>query len=67
MTATTNHSKQHREPLVRISKRGDLIWWKAWLIRLAAIVLAMLVCAGLIVLSLIVYTARYVKILGGTK
>ena len=25
------------------------------------------VCAGLIVLSLIVYTARYVKILGGTK
>lgn len=50
MTATTNHSKQHREPLVRISKRSDLIWWKAWLIRLAAIVLAMLVCAGLIVL-----------------
>lgn len=26
-----------------------------------------IVCAGLIVLSLIVYTARYVKILGGKK
>lgn len=25
------------------------------------------VCAGLIVLSLIVYTARYIKLLGGTK
>ena len=34
--------KQHREPLFHIAKRDDLVWWKAWLIRLAAILLAML-------------------------
>ena len=72
MTATTNHSKQHREPLVRISKRGDLIWWKAWLIRLAAIVLAMLVCAGLIVLitgynPIEVYVSMFKGSFGSTR
>ena len=72
MTATTNHSKQHREPLVRISKRGDLIWWKAWLIRLAALVLAMLVCAGLIVLitgynPIEVYVSMFKGSFGSTR
>ncbi|MBR3036353.1 MAG: ABC transporter permease [Lachnospiraceae bacterium] len=34
-----------REPLFHIAKRDTLVWWKAWLIRLSAIVLALLVCA----------------------
>ena len=34
--------KHHREPLVHITKRDDMIWWKAWLIRVVTIVLAML-------------------------
>ena len=43
-------AKQHREPFLRIAKRDGLVWWKAWLIRIAAVAAALLVCAGLIVL-----------------
>lgn len=39
--------KQHHEPLLHIAKRDDMAGWKAWLIRIAAIVIAMLV-AGVI-------------------
>lgn len=35
--------KHHREPLLHISKRDDMIWWKAWLIRISAIVIGMLI------------------------
>ena len=34
-----------REPLLRIAKRDALPFWKNWAIRLAAVVLALLVCA----------------------
>ena len=34
------HNK--REPLLHISKRGAVKWYSAWLIRLAALVLALL-------------------------
>ena len=34
--------KHHREPFIHIAKRDDMIWWKAWLIRIATIVIAML-------------------------
>lgn len=27
---------KHSEPLLRISKRDGLIWWKSWLVRAAA-------------------------------
>ena len=40
---------RHHEPLIRISKRDGMVWWKGWLVRAAAIVLALLVCAVLIV------------------
>lgn len=45
--AKTN--SMHHEPLIRISKRDGMVWWKGWLVRAAAIVLALLVCAVLIV------------------
>ena len=35
--------KTHREPLLRIAKRDGLVWWKAWLIRIAAVAAALLV------------------------
>ena len=33
-----------KEPLFHIVKRNSIVWWKAWLIRLAAIAAALLVC-----------------------
>ena len=38
-------NKQNKEPLAHISKRGAMPWYKAWAIRLGAIVAALLVCA----------------------
>ncbi|MBQ3134075.1 MAG: ABC transporter permease [Clostridia bacterium] len=40
----------HHEPLIHIAKRDDMVWWKAWLIRVAAILLAMLLVGVLSVL-----------------
>lgn len=34
--------KHHREPFFHIAKRDDMIWWKAWLIRVAAILIGLL-------------------------
>ncbi len=34
--------KKHHEPLIHIAKRDELVWWKAWLIRIAAIVIGLL-------------------------
>lgn len=42
--------KTHHEPLVRVSKRDGMVWWKGWLIRISAIILALILCAGIIVL-----------------
>ena len=39
-----------REPIFHIVKRDAIVWWKAWLIRAAAIVAALLVSAVLTVL-----------------
>lgn len=36
------NAKKHREPLLHIAKRDDIEGWKAWLIRLAAIVIGVL-------------------------
>ena len=33
------------EPLIHISKRDGLVWWRAWLVRLISIVLALVVSA----------------------
>lgn len=36
--------------MIRISKRDGMVWWKSWLVRIVAVALALVVCAGLIVL-----------------
>ena len=34
-----------REPLIHITKRSSVSWGKAWLVRIASIVAAVIVCA----------------------
>jgi simple sugar transport system permease protein len=64
--------KKVREPLFHIAKRGELVWWKAWSIRLAAIAAALIVC-GLVTLSLTglnplkVYETMYMGALGTNR
>lgn len=40
---------KHSEPLIRISKRDGLIWWKSWLVRVIAVVLALILCSVIII------------------
>ena len=46
----SNTLSQHKEPLIHITKRDSMPWWKAMVIRFAAIIIALVVCAALIVL-----------------
>lgn len=47
----SNNTKSVREPLFHIAKRNAIVWWKAWLIRIAAILVALLI-SGLLTLLL---------------
>ena len=38
------------EPLFHISKRGTIVWWKSWIIRVLAVMAALIVCALVTVL-----------------
>ncbi|MBE5779353.1 MAG: ABC transporter permease [Clostridiales bacterium] len=38
-------SEKKREPLFHISKRGETPWYFAWIVRIVAIILALLVCS----------------------
>ena len=40
-----------REPLFHITKRSAIVWWKAWIIRILAVLAALIIC-GLLTLSL---------------
>ncbi len=40
---TNKAVKTHREPLFHVVKRDDLPWWKAWLVRVATIIVAFLI------------------------
>ncbi len=42
MTTKVN-VKHHREPLLHIAKRDDMVWWKAWSIRVATILISVLI------------------------
>lgn len=37
-----------REPLFQISRRDEIAWWRAWLVRIFALVLSLCVCAVVI-------------------
>ena len=40
--------KKNREPLLRVSRRDSIVWYRAWAIRLLSVVLALIVCAFVI-------------------
>ena len=42
---TSNQAVKKHEPLFHIAKRDSLPWWKAWLIRIIAVILALVVIA----------------------
>ena len=43
-------NKKKHEPKFHIAKRDALDWWKSWLIRICAVVAALIVCALVTVL-----------------
>ena len=45
-----NKEAKVHEPLFHIAKRSSMVWWKAWLIRGAAILASLIICAFIIVL-----------------
>ena len=45
-----NNIKKRKEPLMCISKRDVPVWWKSLLVRVISVLLALVACAGLIVL-----------------
>ncbi len=45
-----NNSKPIREPLIHITKRASIVWWKSWIIRAVAIIASLIVSALVIVL-----------------
>ena len=47
----TKHHNNRHEPLFHIAKRDGVVWWKAWLIRIIAVALA-LVASGIVTILL---------------
>ena len=45
-----NNEKHLHEPKFQFMKRGEVTWYKSWGIRIAAVILALLICAFVIVL-----------------
>ena len=43
--------KKHREPLIHITKRDTMDWWKSWIIRAVAILSALIV-SGVVIMAL---------------
>ena len=63
---------KHSEPLFHIAKRDAIVWWKAWLIRLASIIAALILSGVLTVLltglnPIKVYTTMIEGALGTTR
>ena len=68
----TKSEKSLREPLFHIAKRGAICWWKAWLIRIVAVLFAMVVCGVVTILlthqnPLDVYAAMFQGAFGTTR
>ena len=53
--------KHTHEPMFHITKRADIVWWKAWLIRFTAIAISLLIC-GLVIVILTKYNPVQVYI-----
>lgn len=65
-------SEEVKEPFVRITKRDGIVFWRAWGIRLIAVLLSLIVCAGVIFIivrlnPLKVYGAMWEGAFGSSK
>ncbi len=65
-------NKKAHEPWIRIAKRSALVWWQSYLIRIAAVVLALLFCAGVSYLltkenPIALYTAMFEGVFGTSR
>lgn len=45
-----NNEKAVHEPMFQVARRDDMIWYKSWGVRIIAVILAMIICAFVIVL-----------------
>ncbi len=54
-------AKHHREPLIHIVKRDDMVWWRAWLIRITAIVTAVILVG---IISVLLTHKNFFEIFG---
>ena len=64
--------KKTHEPLIHIAKRGEVEWWKVWLIRIGAVLLALVFSAGVSYLltkenPLQIYSAMWKGAFGSTR
>ena len=50
-----------KSPLIQISRRKDIVWYKAWLIRIIAIVLALILCG---IITMVTTGLNPVKVYG---
>ena len=51
----------NKEPLMHISKRDGIETWKSWLIRMIAVLLSLVVCAGVIVALTGLNPLKYIR------
>lgn len=63
--------KKH-EPIIHITKRDSLVWWKAWLIRGISVLAALICCAFVVVMltdlnPLEIYSAMFKGALGSSR
>lgn len=67
-----NNEKHIHEPRLQVVKRSDMVWYKSWAVRLIAIVIALLICALVIVLltgynPLQIYVSMFEGTFGSTR
>ncbi len=67
-----NKEKHAHEPLIQVVKRADMVWYKSWTIRLIAVVIALLLCALVIVLltgynPIQIYVSMFEGTFGSTR
>lgn len=67
-----NNEKHIHEPRLQVVKRSDMVWYKSWAVRLIAIVIALLICALVIVLltgynPIQIYVSMFEGTFGSTR
>ena len=72
MAATKNIEKEIREPFIHITKRDEMPWWQSWLVRITAVLLALIVSGAVTIMltgqnPLEVYATMFKGAFGTTR